>query len=266
MTINVIEEADRIFKTWKEKVLPCDYIENGIMLWEGLAFCAVCDKLGITLVLESGVAGGRSTEILARYFDFDIKAVDDGKLYGMDRFNNTKKRLSKYPNVEMINGDSDILVPDLIHANKDKKIAVLIDGPKGNRAKHLAKICMRDKTVKFVAIHDTCRDYSYHNLDDMIGTFFYTDDPKFLKKYKFIDSGKDIYSEDGGGLGFVRNIKWNDINMSQKIRFISRRGIKKLKQDIILITGYPHNSFSKPLVQIKRFIDISRGKVIRKPK
>ena len=53
-------------------------------------------------------------------------------------------------------GDGEKIVIDLIkkYENTDKKIAILLDGPKYSLALKIQNECLKYKNVKFVAIHD----------------------------------------------------------------------------------------------------------------
>jgi hypothetical protein len=62
--------------SFKEKVLPFEYVETGITLTEGFSFCMVSDFFEIDMILESGTARGISTEIFGKYFKIPIKSVD----------------------------------------------------------------------------------------------------------------------------------------------------------------------------------------------
>jgi len=199
-------------KRFEDKVLPLEYIPNGILLWEGFAFCALLDLFRIDMIIESGIAGGRSTEIFARYFKGPIIAIDNADYYGLERFNNTKSRLSRYKNVTCLNADSIFVMPKLISQNPNKSIALFIDGPKGLKAIRLSQRCFAFPNVKFVGIHDQCKD-SYHQLDRWDKTFFYTDSHWFIEKYSFLDrnSSNNLLQKEladnpnGPGVGFAAN-------------------------------------------------------------
>ncbi len=166
------------------------YIPNGIMLWEGFAFCAMLDLLDIDLIIESGVAGGRSTEIWAKYTGKKIYAVDNARTYGEERFEETVRRLSYLDNIEFINGNAFFELPRLIKQNRGRTIALFIDGPKGIDAITLAKHCFRYEHVRCAGIHDQCKG-NYHEMDVWNRTVFYTDAPWFLEKYASLESNSD---------------------------------------------------------------------------
>lgn len=202
--MNIIKEADSIIESFKTKVLPFPYIQNGILLHEALTFCAACVSSKVDLIIESGIAGGRSTEIYAKFFNIPIIGVDNASIYGIERFLSTRTRLNKYTNVSIFNGDSFNIIPDLLDAYNNKTIAVHIDGPKGENAKILANYCLKQSNVKFVAIHDTCIPNWYHKLTEY-NNVFYSDHPEIISKYRHLDTDSKDPNINGGGLGIIWN-------------------------------------------------------------
>ncbi len=201
-----IKKADSIIESWKSKVLPLDYIDNGILLWEAFAFSVYLELLDIDIIIESGVAGGRSTEVWARSFNGNIYGVDNCSVYGKNRLKNTTNRLCKYNNVYIIDNDSYIELPKLIKNNKDKRIALFVDGPKKHLAKDLINTVIDDNVV-LVGIHDTCTKNYYRKFSDLNNNIFYSDEKWFLEKYKYLDDARDPYYDDGPGIGIYINDK-----------------------------------------------------------
>jgi hypothetical protein len=185
----LLEQCDRSISDFSQRVLPLDYQQRGILLSEGLAFCAMCDLFEIEMLVESGVAGGRSTEIWARYFNRDIYAVDSCELYGETLFEGTRKRLGSYSNVKLIMGDSFVAIPQLLRSvGRQLRTALFIDGPKGPRAMELAEACFKGPSPPlFVGIHDMCKQFDDHLMDQWPSTFFYTDDLVFQETYRYLD-------------------------------------------------------------------------------
>lgn len=177
------KQCERTVEEFKKRVLPLEYIKNGIFLSEGFAFCAMVDLFKANIIIESGTAGGYSTEIWARYFNKPIYSVDSGKLYGINRYQSTQERLSKYPHVQLVFGDSFQEVPRLIRRFSSCKIALFIDGPKGELALNLAeKSFFCGSNLVFAGIHDL-----YEKKIKMEQTIFYTDDDWFLNKYFYLN-------------------------------------------------------------------------------
>lgn len=201
---NLLKQCGLTLGSFTERVLPLEYQQRGILLSEGLAFCAMCDLFQIQVIMESGVAGGRSTEIWARYFNQTIYAIDNCKLYGESLFEGTKKRLAQYPNIKFMMGDSFVTIPKLLQSvGGNVRTALLIDGPKGPRAMELAESCFKLPSPPiFVGIHDMCREFDNHLMDQWSSTFFYTDDPTFQEAYRHLDElDRSAVAANGKALG-----------------------------------------------------------------
>jgi len=211
---------------FKERVGALNYIANGILLWEGFAFCSLLDMYGIEMIIESGVAGGASTEIWASYFQGKIFAIDNTLFYGPERFVQTAERLKKYDKVEFINGDSFFEMEEMVKKNSDKKIALFIDGPKGKGAEALAKKMFAFDNVVFAGIHDQNGKDGRHPMDDWNKKIFFTDAKWFLEKYSFLDLEKndpliaeELKRKPGGPcIGFAGNFgvkdNWLKVNLA----------------------------------------------------
>lgn len=186
---NLLTQCSFSLQRFTERVLPLQFQQRGILLSEGLAFCAMCDMLGIQVIIESGIAGGRSTEIWARYFDGPTYAIDDCRLYRRQLFEETKNRLAQYQNIRFIMGDSFSAIPELLLSlGNGVRTAVFIDGPKGFRAMELAEKCFGlSSSLVFVGIHDMCQEFDNHLMDHWPSTFFYTDDLVFQGAYSYLD-------------------------------------------------------------------------------
>jgi hypothetical protein len=131
------------------------YEKRGILHSEMLAVCAVCDELDIEVIIESGRYRGQSTFILANYFDGKGVRVISIEL---DRENAIKylgpevspavidenmafveKRLAPYNHVQLLYGDAKNIVPQLVRELAGKRLAILLDGPKGIEAIDLVR-------------------------------------------------------------------------------------------------------------------------------
>ena len=151
---------------FKKNVFPVGYFHRGALYSETFVVCALMDLMKIDLLLESGIAYGRSTEIFSKYGIKSIKSVDIAhiKIYSKEQnekvWNETKDRLSKYDNLKLFKGNSKSILPKLIKQNSKKRIGVVVDGPKGIHAVNLASECYKHSCVKFVAIHDQVNDKS----------------------------------------------------------------------------------------------------------
>lgn len=198
---------------FKKAVLPIEPIQNGIAISEGFAFCIMGLFTNINIIIESGTAGGRSTEIFAKFFNFPIYTIDNYSIYGENRQKETEKRLSIYKNISFINGDSNKEIPRILN-NLNGSVGIFIDGPKATKAYNLASILLNYSNVKFIGIHDTCLPNRYHDMDILGNIFFYTDENWFYEKYK--DMIDDTIYNRGAGIGFKLNTEKLDDNFNSK--------------------------------------------------
>lgn len=116
------------------------YKPKAIFPSELFLFYCKAKEANVDRIFESGVAFGGSTEYLDRLFpDVRVTSIDKGKWK---------------PKKDIVQGDGLILLPRFVSKSKNKRIAILIDGPKGKPAINLAKKLLQFKKVCFVAIHD----------------------------------------------------------------------------------------------------------------
>jgi len=178
-----------ILPSYQKAIENQSYQDKGIFFSEGLAFCALADLLKINLILESGIFGGMSTEIFARYFHFPIIGIDRCD-YGIEAFRATRERLSKYTHVSLIQGDSTREMGKTLKKNRGRRVGILIDGPKGLSAIQLAQSALQHDEVAFIGIHDMGVKADNHLMDSWDNTVFYTDESWFRDLYGNLD--KDI--------------------------------------------------------------------------
>lgn len=190
-----------------EKCVPTPYLHRGMIYSEAFAFCTLADKLRLPLVLESGTAYGRSTELIGKYGFPLVRTVDSVNLkaYSEEKnqkiFKSTARRLSYLKNVECLAGNSLKLLPGLIKHYKEQNIAVIIDGPKGKAASELAKSCMKHDNVKMVAIHDQIQ--ARFNMDKYFKNVFYTSETWFRDAFGHLDKEDvDALNENGNDFAY----------------------------------------------------------------
>ena len=78
-----------------------------------------------------------------------------------------------YPNINLIQGDGNVELIKIIESNPDKKIGILVDGPKGTEGIKLAEKCLSYKNVCFSSLHDFgCKKYfstfNYNKLNQLV--------------------------------------------------------------------------------------------------
>jgi len=174
------------------RVMPNIKLSKGILNSEGFAFCALADYFKVDLIVESGICNGGSTIILGKYFtEIPIISIDlKTKMEAIIR-------TSIFHNITIINGDSNTLLPQIIDVFKDKRIVILIDGPKGIPAITLARKCLKNNNVMLVGIHDLFRNLYGVKKDDRVlfdslkVNKFITDNNEFVEKFGYLDTNND---------------------------------------------------------------------------
>lgn len=180
---NLKEPCQQIVAKFEERCGHLGRLDKGILLREGLAFCAKASSLHIDMIVESGVCNGYSTSIWASFFpEVPVIAID------LVLYDKTREHLGQYPNVELREGNGARLVPALVAKHHRRKIAVFIDGPKRSRAVRLAGHCLEERAVCLVGIHDVrCGSAGRQKMDGWGRARFYTDEPWFVDEYAYLD-------------------------------------------------------------------------------
>ena len=200
-----------IFKNSKdkfEKILPLKYMTRSILPSEGFAFLSFCDHFNIDLIVESGLYNGRSTLMWAIYDSNKYQVIsiekDEIRKDAIDT-------LYSYKNVKLEQGDSLEILPKIIKDNKDKRIAIFIDGPKGKVAIDFGNKLLMNDNVFFVGIHDVhnktkIKEKFVKNMSriylDKFNPFFITDYEWFVNEYKYLDE------DESNGYDGIQDMKW----------------------------------------------------------
>eukprot|EP00913_Durusdinium_trenchii_P013432 g12613.t1 len=132
------------------------YRESGILPSEMLLLLSLCAQQQVGTVIESGRKQGYSTEVLVQS-GMQIISIEQSP----DR--ETDARLqSACPGIELLTGDACRRLPELLRQRAaTERVAVLLDGPKGERALRLIEPLLPD--VAFVALHDASRHRLGHS-------------------------------------------------------------------------------------------------------
>lgn len=177
----------QIFNIYKEELLPLSqepYYARGILPTEAFAFISYCKALQVDTIIESGTAFGQSCYLYAKYLGITVHTIDDISHYGNEAQLVAKERCKDLP-VVFHEGNSNNLLPELIKKYSDKKIAVFIDGPKGESAKALRRNIWGYDNVVIAALHDSVGD----NVD---GKFSSCNHPTFLSEFRNIFDAESI--------------------------------------------------------------------------
>lgn len=146
-----IPEQDRIFAG------RIALESRGMLSSEAIMFAAVCRRIGVQVILESGRARGQSTDVISQALpDVLLHSIeyddDEDARYGVERLKNRA-------NVVLHRGDSLRIAPRLL-ARERSRAALLVDGPKGLDAVRFAQtVIAKYPQIVLVGIHDM------HNYD-----------------------------------------------------------------------------------------------------
>lgn len=130
--------------------------DKGILHSEMLCVCAVCQELGVELVVESGRYRGQSTSTLGSFFPSGPHIVSVEECPANRKFEpETRKFLGAWPHLELLNGNAFNVVPDVLRAHPGRKTALLVDGPKSKGAIRLIQDCMSEfPRIQCAFLHD----------------------------------------------------------------------------------------------------------------
>lgn len=123
------------------RALP--YRNKGMFYSEVFLFLDACANHGIDLIIESGVKHGMSTALIA--------AAWPGELISIDKDSGA---LAPVRGVTFLHGDSRVVIPAVLAESQGRRVAILIDGPKGAEALALKNHIWPAREVRLVAIHD----------------------------------------------------------------------------------------------------------------
>ena len=205
-----------------KKILD-DYVEkyqnevDGLWYWSsslyfsaGLGFCALCNYYDCDIIIDSGTGKyGLSTEIFAKCFpNKQIITIDTHSYYNNEKF--IKKRLKQYKNIEFIKGKSENEIPKILNNYKNKKIAIMYDGPKGKAAYELFKIHRKNKNVLFAGFDDCggSNKYTINSYNFMKSTnevLCWNDEDWYYEKYGYLDKNRYFVNDNNDSPTFYED-------------------------------------------------------------
>ena len=159
---------------------------RGAMFSEGFALSSIIHECESQLIIESGTAYGGSAEMLALLCKKKpLISIDNYELYP-DSEQYSKDRMQKYKDVKLLKGDSLQLIPEILEITNLQKIAIFIDGPKGENAGNFVFSLLHEfrEKIDFIAVHDVKYDsesaeiYNRTFSDLIPSNILYTDDPQ----------------------------------------------------------------------------------------
>jgi hypothetical protein len=151
---------------------------GAIMPSEMAVFLALCIDQGVDFVVESGRKYGYSTECIAKQgfamvsYETHCQKESDNRL------------AATYKHASIRNGNGQSGVPNTVMAEwNEHRIAVLLDGPKGEAAIKVQKQC--HDYVVMCGIHDM---YPKNHLRPTLpDTTIFSDDGEYVQTYGYLD-------------------------------------------------------------------------------
>lgn len=181
------EGARRAFDCFQ--TIAGGYEERGILHSEMLAVCGVSDLLNVDVVIESGRCRGQSTLVLSRYFEGrDVKIVSI-ELMKDENAPFAEARLAHFANTQLLYGDVNDLLPGILAQHAGKRVALLLDGPKGQPALDIARAMFAQHPNLVCAfVHDMRLDTPQRPAAEREPMrSFFTDDEGYLRAFSALD-------------------------------------------------------------------------------
>lgn len=139
---------------FSEVVASVDYRSRGMWFSELYLFLSLCAAAGVDLIIESGVRSGTSTRTIAAC-GLPLIAVDVKRFF-----------IDPPHGVSFVHGLAQDVIPTLLTQHRDRRIGVLLDGPKGPIAGvGFVPVCLASSSVRVVGCHDVRRGHgeSHHS-------------------------------------------------------------------------------------------------------
>lgn len=211
MELSVFKKIlDDYEEKYKKDVESLWYWSNSLYFSSALGFCALCNYYDCDIIIDSGTGKyGLSTEIFAKCFPSKrVITIDTHSYYNNEIF--IKNRLKQYKNIEFVNGLSENEIPNILHSNNDKKIAIMYDGPKGQQAYELFKINRQNKNVLFAGFDDCgeCNKYTINSYKFMKSTnevLYWSDEDWYYEKYGYLDKNRYFVNDNNDSPTFYEN-------------------------------------------------------------
>lgn len=121
-------------------------LSGGILASEAVAFLCLCRLRNVDLVVESGRSFGYSTRMFNQCVDVVSIEEKPDAVADMETYRMRRKSLT------LAVGNGMDAVPHCIRKHASRRIAILLDGPKGKNAVQLLRSSL--PSIVFGAIHD----------------------------------------------------------------------------------------------------------------
>ncbi len=209
---DLVFESSRKFLHDFEKTVG-NFEERGILNSEMLLVCAVSEELGVEVFIESGRWKGQSTQILTKYFEGKPVLIESIEAFWDENAAYVEKKLKGKDNLNLHYGDAHELIPKLAKKHKNKKVAFLFDGPKGQAALDIFRLALSySDGIVAGFFHDMRKPVegmptaSRYEMEGVFRQAFYTDDKEFVAEFSYLDESCKVdiwhpYSIDGKPIG-----------------------------------------------------------------
>jgi predicted O-methyltransferase YrrM len=142
--LNFIKSYD--FQYNRGAIFPC---EMALFLYR-------CSQTGVDCIIESGRGEGYSTAIIAAYAaEKNIRVISSDFESDRQLALRCRERLERFPNLELLTGDSFDNLPSTLRGIRSSAVALLIDGPKYDDAICFSAACAAIGPVRLIAHHNT---------------------------------------------------------------------------------------------------------------
>lgn len=168
------------------------YQIRGMLHSELLIVCSLCEAMGVEVLIESGRFRGQSTFVLANYFsDSDVK-IESIEANRDENAAFCEQRLAPFKDKVMLNyGDCPVLLPQILRKHNNRRIAILFDGPKGERALHIFDEALRSQNGSNIIagfFHDARRDSRSREIyEKHYERAFFSDDEEYIETFRELD-------------------------------------------------------------------------------
>jgi hypothetical protein len=169
------------------------YEPRGILNSEMALIIYAAIAAGVEVFIESGRARGQSTYMLAKYLpEMEIHSVE---LRVTPDEGIAVNRLRPFSNVHLYYGDGALIVRELVMKYAHRPMAILCDGPKGEKAVTIIEQCFKNPNVRLGFIHDMRRldhgEPSPHRACaiERLPVHKFSDDPKLVAGTSWMDAG-----------------------------------------------------------------------------
>jgi len=181
-----LRAVDRHYEEVAERIVHMEQLRSGMLPSEMLLVLSVGLEQGVRCFFESGRKLGYSTRLLATRREWNVTSFERSPILEADR-----ELLREFPEVRLVHGEaSDVVPPRVVECARRR--ALLIDGPKGEKAFALADEVV--DRVAFYAIHDLHKRAAGHKEQTAQRTIaegrlcFLSDDPEWVELYSWMDS------------------------------------------------------------------------------